>query len=105
VTDLMLVLTTVPKNAAAELASRLVEERLAACVNVQAPMTSTYRWKGRVEREEECQLVAKTSRSRVADLERRLHELHPYELPEFIVIEATSASSQYAAWVGDETRV
>jgi periplasmic divalent cation tolerance protein len=99
------VLTTVPKNAADEIASRLVEERLAACVNVLAPMTSTYRWKGQVEREEECQLIAKTSSLRLADLERRLHELHPYELPEFIVIHATSAGARYAAWVDDETRV
>jgi periplasmic divalent cation tolerance protein len=103
VTDLMIVLTTVPKNAADELASRLVDERLAACVNVHVPMTSTYRWKGRTERQEECQLVAKTSTSRLADLERRLHELHPYELPEFIVIRAAAATPQYAAWVADET--
>jgi periplasmic divalent cation tolerance protein len=105
VTDLLIVLTTVPKTAADEIASRLVEERLAACVNVQAPMTSTYRWKGRVEREEECQLVAKTTASRVADLERRLRDLHPYELPEFIVIRPASAGASYAAWVDGETQV
>lgn len=104
-TDLLIVLTTVPKTAADELASRLVEERLAACVNVLAPMTSTYRWKGQVEHEEECQLIAKTSSLRLADLERRLHELHPYELPEFIVIQATSAGARYAAWVDGETQV
>jgi periplasmic divalent cation tolerance protein len=105
VTDLMIVLTTVPKDAADELALKLIDERLAACVNLLAPMTSTYRWTGRVEREQECQLVAKTSSLRLAELERRLHELHPYELPEFIVIQATSASARYAAWVDDETRV
>jgi periplasmic divalent cation tolerance protein len=99
----MIVLTTVPANAADELASRLVDERLAACVNVQAPMTSTYRWKGRVEREEECQLVAKTSASRLSDLERRIHELHPYELPEFIVIRAAATSAGYRAWVSEAT--
>jgi len=99
----MIVLTTVPANAADELASRLVDERLAACVNVQAPMTSTYRWKGRVEREEECQLVAKTSASRLPDLERRIHELHPYELPEFIVIRAAATSAGYGAWVSEAT--
>lgn len=99
----MIVLTTVPKDAADELASRLVDERLAACVNVQAPMTSTYRWRGKLEREEECQLVMKTSRKRLPELERRLQELHPYELPEFIAIRATAASSGYADWVAAET--
>ena len=102
-TDLMIVLTTVPKNAAEELASRLVDERLVACVNVHAPMTSTYRWRGAIEREEECQLVMKTSGKRLGELERRLHELHPYELPEFIVIQAAAASAAYAAWVKAET--
>jgi periplasmic divalent cation tolerance protein len=103
VTDLMIVLTTVPKQAADELAARLVDERLAACVNVQAPMTSTYRWRGAIEREEECQLVVKTSGKRLAELERRLHELHPYELPEFIVIQPAGSSAGYAAWVSEAT--
>ena len=103
-TDLVIVLTTVTKNAADELAARLIDERLAACVNVHSPMTSTYRWKGRVEREEECQLVVKTVASRVAELERRLRDLHPYELPEFIVVQPASAGTGYAAWVADETR-
>jgi periplasmic divalent cation tolerance protein len=100
----MIVLTTVPKNAADELAARLVGERLAACVNVHAPMTSTYRWRGAIEQEEECQLVVKTSGKRLVELERRLHELHPYELPEFIVIQASAASAVYGSWVKDETR-
>ena len=99
----MIVLTTVPKNAADELAARLVEERLAACVNVHAPMTSTYRWRGAIEREEECQLVVKTSGKRLVELERRLHELHPYELPEFIVVRAEAASTGYAAWISEAT--
>jgi periplasmic divalent cation tolerance protein len=103
VTEVIVVLTTVPRDAADELATRLVDERLAACVNVQPPMTSTYRWKGSIEREEECQLVVKTSRARAGDLERRLLELHPYELPEFIVVQA-EASGRYAEWVDEETK-
>jgi periplasmic divalent cation tolerance protein len=103
VADLLIVLTTVPKSAADEVALRLVAERLAACVNVQPPMTSTYRWKGQVEREEECQLLAKTTASKIAELERRLRELHPYELPEFIVIQPAAVGSRYAAWVNEET--
>ena len=66
-------------------ATTLVDERLAACVNVHGPMTSIYRWKGAVEHEAERQLVIKTTRARLPALEARLRELHPYELPEFVV--------------------
>ena len=79
------------------LARTLVDERLAACVNVHGPMTSTYRWKGVVEREAERQVVIKTTRGRRAAVEARVRELHPYDLPEFVVIDA-SASVVYAAW-------
>jgi len=84
-------------------ARTLVEEQLAACVNVHGPMISTYRWKGQVEREPERQLVIKTTAERVSDLEARLRALHPYELPEFMVI-AASGSDAYAKWVNEETR-
>jgi periplasmic divalent cation tolerance protein len=97
--DLILILTTMPDDDRAEaLARTLVDERLAACVNVHGPMMSTYRWKGEVEREAERQIVIKTARSRRAALEARLRELHPYELPEFVVLDA-AASAAYAAWV------
>ena len=102
-TDLLLVLTTMPDDDRAdEVAKTLVDERLAACVNVHGPMTSLYRWKGAVERDAERQLVIKTTRDRLAPLESRLRALHPYELPEFVVIEAT-ASEAYAAWARAET--
>ena len=84
------------------LARTLVEERLAACVNVHAPMTSTYRWQGRLEVERERQVVIKTTRARLAALEARLRSLHPYELPEFVVIDAVG-SEAYAHWVRDTT--
>lgn len=92
-------LTTLGADAdAAALARTLVDERLAACVNVLPPMSSTYRWKGAVEVDREQQLVMKTRADRVEDLERRLRELHPYDVPEFIVLTAT-ASEDYATWV------
>ena len=84
------------------LARTLVEERLAACVNVHAPMTSTYRWREAIERAPERQVVIKTTRGRRAALEARLRALHPYELPELVVIEA-AASEAYAKWVRDAT--
>ena len=103
--DLVVVLTTMPDDHRAdELARTIVEERLAACVNVMSPMTSTYRWKGAVEREPERQLVLKTTRARLKALEARVRALHPYELPEFLVLTVEAASAAYAEWVSGETR-
>ena len=76
--ELILVLTTMPDdNRADGLARTLVEEGLAACVNVHGPMTSTYWWQGKVEVEPERQVVIKTTRARLAALETRLRALHP----------------------------
>lgn len=98
-TDVVIVLTTISDERADEVASRLVEERLAACVNVHGPMRSTYRWKGSVEQEPERQLFIKTRAEKLPALEKRLREIHPYELPEFIVIRPESASAAYENWV------
>ena len=87
---------------AAGLARTLVEERLAACVNVHSPMTSTYWWNEAVESARERQLVIKTTRGRRAALEARLRALHPYELPELVVIDA-AGSDAYTTWVRDVT--
>jgi periplasmic divalent cation tolerance protein len=99
-TDLVIVLTTIAADHADELAATLVNERLAACVNVHGPMQSTYRWKGGVETASERQLFIKTTLSRVPALEARLAALHPYELPELIVVRPDSVSAAYASWVG-----
>ena len=105
-TDIVLVLTTVADDDRAdELARRLVDERLAACVNLAAPMTSFYRWKGQIERDAERQLVIKTTRDRLAALEARIRELHAYELPEFVVVGVESGSEGYLRWVADQTRL
>jgi periplasmic divalent cation tolerance protein len=98
-TDLVLVLTTVPVGAGDAIAQTLVNERLAACVNALPPMTSTYRWQGAVTTEAEQQLVMKTLRTGLAALERRLKELHPYEVPEFLVLEIDGGGEAYLAWV------
>jgi periplasmic divalent cation tolerance protein len=104
VSNVRIVLTTIGEDRADELARTLVDERLAACVNVHGPMMSTYRWKGTVEREPERQVFIKTSVDRLAELEARLRQIHPYELPELIVLTPESASVAYEAWVRDETR-
>jgi len=99
--ELILILTTMPDDDRADrLARTLVEERLAACVNVHRTMTSTYRWQGQVEIEAERQIVIKTTADRRSAVETRLRALHPYELPEFVVLNA-QASDAYAAWVTD----
>ncbi|MCU1384198.1 MAG: CutA1 divalent ion tolerance protein [Acidobacteria bacterium] len=87
---------------AAGMARTLIEERLAACVNVHAAMTSIYRWREKIETDAERQVVIKTTRAQVAALEARLRALHPYELPEFVMLDA-SAGDAYAAWVGEST--
>ena len=103
--ELVVVLTTLGADAdAGGLARTLVAERLAACVGVVPGMTSFYRWEGAVQTEAEQQLVVKTSRGRLAALEVRLRELHPYDVPEFIVLSA-SASRAYARWIAVETGV
>ena len=101
----ILVLTMVPSDALGEeIATALVSERLAACVNISAPMTSIYRWKGNVERDTERQLVIKTTVDQVKVLQQRIKELHSYELPEFIVIELSGGSEAYLHWVAAETQ-
>ena len=104
-TGVILVLTTMPADDRADaLARTLVDERLAACVHVHAPMTSVYRWKGRIERDGERQLVIKTTRDRLATLETRLRALHPYELPEFVVMPVDEGGAAYLNWIATETR-
>ena len=97
----MIELTTVGASTDATAFARvLVTDRLAACVNVLPPMTSLYRWKGAIEEDREQQLVIKTTSDRVAAIEARFRELHPYELPEFLVLSATGSAS-YLDWLGD----
>src|SRR6266498_2360681 len=94
-----IVLTTVGADFdAIAIARILVEERLAACVNVLPVMTSVYQWKGKVEQDREQQLAIKTTRSALPALASRLRALHPYELPEFVILDA-SASEAYGKWV------
>jgi periplasmic divalent cation tolerance protein len=104
-TDIVIVLTTFPIDGDVDrLAKALVEERLAACVNVLPAMRSTYTWKGATEQADERQLVIKTSRHRVGDVEKRLRELHPYDLPEFLVLSVIDGSRDYLSWVANSTK-
>ncbi|GAA4859321.1 divalent-cation tolerance protein CutA [Luteimonas vadosa] len=100
-----LVYCTCPDAAtASRLAEAVVEERLAACVNVLPGLRSVYRWRDAVEQADEILLLAKTGSDRVAALSARLAELHPYELPEVVAVQASGGSAAYLAWVADASR-
>jgi len=97
-------LCTVPDRESGErIGHTLVEERLAACVNIVPGITSVYRWQGKVEKAAECLLIIKTVTSRFEALKTRILELHPYEVPEVIGIPITSGSSDYLKWVTDNS--
>ena len=103
--SVLICLSTCPDAACADrIATALVEERLAACVNMLPGVRSTYRWQGQVQRDDEILLIIKTTRDRLDALRERLPILHPYELPELIAVEATGGLPAYLDWIATETR-
>lgn len=93
-------LSTCPdEKTARSIAASLVQERLATCVNRVPGVASTYFWDGRLQDESEILLIIKTSAGRVAELQGRLKELHPYELPELIVLPVIGGNEGYLQWV------
>lgn len=98
-----LALSTAPDGeTAARIARALVEERLAACVNLVPAVRSIYRWQGRVEDDAEVLLVIKTRAERVDALAERLRALHPYELPELVALPIAAGLAPYLDWVAGE---
>jgi periplasmic divalent cation tolerance protein len=96
----VLVLTTWPADRdPAPLARTLVDERLAACVNVLPAMRSYYRWQGSLQADAEHQVLLKTTADRVDALRARLHALHPYDVPEFLVLPVRGGSKAYLDWL------
>lgn len=85
------------------LATALVEEHLAACVNIVPEIRSVYRWKGQMETATEVLLIIKSTGDRLAAIQSRLQALHSYELPEVIALPIVSGSESYLAWLADET--
>jgi periplasmic divalent cation tolerance protein len=101
----LLVLTNLPDRAAAEqLADTLIEQKLAACVNILAPCRSVYRWKDAVQHDEEHPMLIKTTAERYAALEQAVRAGHPYELPEIIAMPIERGLPAYLEWVAAETR-
>jgi periplasmic divalent cation tolerance protein len=96
----VIVLTTFPADGDAEMVARkLVEERLVACVNILPVMNSVYRWEGKIDQSRERQVVMKTAQDQVDELKRRLEELHPFEVPELLVVPVSDGGDRYLAWI------
>jgi len=101
----LLVFTNLPDRASAQrLADLLLEQRLAACVNILAPCRSVYRWKDALQHDEEHPMLIKTSAERYPALEQALRQGHPYELPEIIAVPIERGLPAYLDWVAAETK-
>ena len=100
-----LALSTCPEQSVAEsIARTLVEESLAACVNIIPGLTSVYQWQGKTETDQEVLLLIKTRSNKFSALAERIKQLHPYELPEVIAVDITNGLSDYLNWIRDNTR-
>ncbi|HVR44041.1 MAG TPA: divalent-cation tolerance protein CutA [Thermoanaerobaculia bacterium] len=101
----VLVLTTIGNEEAARgLARSLVEERLAACVNIVPDLRSIYRWEGAVSDEPEVLMLVKTTEEQISPLRERLQQLHPYEVPEFVVLAIAEISEAYGSWLVESVK-
>lgn len=99
-TDVIAVFITAPNGEeAARLVEMLVEKHLAACVQILPGIESVYRWKGRVERQREVLLLAKTTASKFEELEREVRAIHSYETPEIVALPIVAGSARYLQWL------
>lgn len=96
---ILVMTTTGTADEAQRIGRELVERRLAACVQVDGPITSIYRWAGAVETSTEWRLTAKTRRESFNAVAAAIRELHSYQLPEIVAIDVAGASPEYRAWV------
>jgi periplasmic divalent cation tolerance protein len=103
--DAVIVLSTLPNaEKASEIARILVEEKLCACVNLIPQIQSIYRWEGKVSEDQETLAIIKTLRSQSDALTQRLVSLHPYQVPEVIVLPLVGGHAPYLAWIADSVR-
>jgi periplasmic divalent cation tolerance protein len=100
----LLVLANVPEPELADrLARQLVEQQLAACVNILPAVTSIYRWEGKIEQATEIPLLIKTTQARYVELERAIVQAHPYDVPEIVIVPVAGGLPSYLQWMRDET--
>jgi periplasmic divalent cation tolerance protein len=94
--------TTEKREDAERIAHALVEARLAACVQIVGPITSIYRWKGKIETAGEWLCLIKSRKEKYGAVEQTIRSLHPYETPEIIAVPLTAGSRDYLGWLGDQ---
>jgi periplasmic divalent cation tolerance protein len=99
---LQITTTTSNRTDAEKIAAALVERRLAACVQVSGPLTSTYRWQGNVETSEEWSCTIKTSRAQLDAIRQTFREIHPYEVPELIATPIVDGGEAYLKWLEEQ---
>ncbi len=105
-TKYLLVITTVPDAEAGQIiAEKIIEERLAACVNLSAAIQSLYWWKEKITQDQEYVLSIKTTNDAYARLEEKILQIHPYEVPEIIALPISGGNKAYLDWVERETQV
>lgn len=95
----MVFLTTALAAEADRLAEMLISQRLAACVQILPEIESVYRWQGKVERQKEILVIAKTTRAKFAELEREVRAIHSYDTPEIVALPLTAGSAPYLEWL------
>lgn len=96
----IIALNTCPDEATAStIATRLVEKKLAACVNILPGVKSIYRWQGKIEQDNELLLIIKTRNDVMAQLESLIREYHPYELPEIVTVPINAGLNEYLNWI------
>lgn len=96
--------TTNTEREAKALAARIVQDRLAACVQIVPKIHSVYEWEGTIHDDQEYLLLIKTREALAAKLQRLLEEEHSYEVPEFLVLPVLGGSDDYLEWMGDVTK-
>lgn len=102
--QILLVLVNIPDEASAHsIARTLVEQRLAACVNLLPAVRSVYQWQGAVEEASEVTMLIKTTQARYSELEGAVRAAHPYDVPEIIAVPVATGLSEYLGWIVSET--
>jgi periplasmic divalent cation tolerance protein len=96
--------TTAKAEDAGKIATQLVERKLAACVQIVEPITSVYRWQGKIESEQEILLLIKSTQDLIPDIAELLDEIHPYEVPELIATPIIGGSTSYLSWLEDSVK-
>jgi len=96
--------TTAKAEDAGKIAMQLVERKLAACVQIVEPITSVYRWQGKIESEREILLLIKSTQDLIPDIAELLDEIHPYEVPELVATPIIGGSTSYLSWLEDSVQ-